>query len=404
MATLPQYPAHDRIGIADVLLKDIARRIQLSPTNYRIAVGRYETIDDWLNREGGLLAPHMVRLYPQGSMAIGATISSRLKNDEFDIDVVAELNLPATIEPAIVLDALFETMNGEKGTRYHGKVKRRSRCVTVEYEDMHLDITPAILLPHRHERTSVIFHAHEAEPEHLHRHIIANPWGFADWFQKNTPAVHDIVEALLRKRADPVPDQDEMIEKSHPLVALQLLKRWRNKCYDNREGRCPPSVVLAYLIAMNPTGEANLYGEFRAQADRLHRIFSKANQRGALVSVINPAGSPDDVFTDRWPGDLATQRVFVRDLESLQAKLDRIEADPTVETCAEVMSDLFGESPTRIVVADFQKRFAVKAHMGGLFALGGSGGLALGSSGLAAKPVTETAYRIRRHTDFGSNE
>lgn len=404
MATLPQYPAHARIGIADVLLKDIARRIQLSPTNYRIAVGRYETIDDWLNREGGLLAPHMVRLYPQGSMAIGATISSRLKNDEFDIDVVAELNLPATIEPAIVLDALFETMNGEKGTRYHGKVKRRSRCITVEYEDMHLDITPAILLPHLHERTSVIFHAHEDEPEHLHRHIIANPWGFADWFEKNTPAVHDIVEALLRKRADPVPDQDEMIEKSHPLVALQLLKRWRNKCYDNRKGRCPPSVVLAYLIAMNPTGEANLYGEFRAQADRLHRIFSEANERGVLVSVINPACSPDDVFTDRWPGDLATQRVFVRDLETLQSKLDEIETEPTVETCAEVMSDLFGENPTRIVVADFQKRFADKAHTGGLFALGGSGGLALGSSGLAAKPVIETAYPIRRHTDFGSNE
>jgi hypothetical protein len=354
MATSLLLPGQRQLPLADMLLKDIARRIQLSPTNYRIAVGRYETIDDWLNREGGLLAPHMVRLYPQGSMAIGATISSRLKNDEFDIDVVAELSLPATIKPAVVLDALFETMNGEKGARYHGKVKRRTRCVTVEYEDMHLDITPAVLLPHRQERTSVIFHAHENEPEHQHRHITANPWGFANWFENRTPAIHEIVEAVLRKTAEPVPDQDEVIEKSHPLVALQLLKRWRNKCYDIREGRCPPSVVLAYIVAMNPTGETDLYGEFRAQADRLHQIFSDANDRGVLVSVANPACTPDDVFTDRWPGDLGTQRVFVRDLEVLQAKLDKIEADPTVETCAEVMSDLFGENPTRIVVEDFQ--------------------------------------------------
>jgi hypothetical protein len=402
MATSLQYSGRPRIGIADVLLKDIARRIQLSPTNYRIAVQRYETIDAWLNREGGLLAPHMERLYPQGSMAIGATISSRLKNDEFDIDVIAELNLSPTIQPATVLDALFETMNGEKGTRYHGKVKRRTRCVSVEYEDMHLDITPAVLLPHRQDRTSVIFHAHENEPPEKHRRITANPWGFADWFENRTPAIHEIVEAVLRKTAEPVPDQDEVIEKSHPLVALQLLKRWRNKCYDDREGRSPPSVVLAFIVAMNPTGQADLYGEFRAQADRLHQIFAEADDRGVLVSVTNPACTPDDVFTDRWPGNLATQRVFLRDLEALQAKLDKIEADPTVETCAEVMSDLFGENPTRVVVEDFQKRFAAKAHAGGLYGLGGgSAGLALGSSGLAAKPLNERAYPIPRHTDFG---
>ena len=91
-------------------------------------------------------------------------------------------------------------------------------------------------------------------------------------------------------------------------------------------------------------------------------------------------------------------------LTQVLAKLDKLEADPSIEKCAEIMSDLFGENPTRVVIEDFQKRFADKAHRGGLFALGGSGGLALGSSGLAAKPLTETAYPIRRHTDFGSNE
>jgi hypothetical protein len=403
VATSLQYPGRAKIQIADVLLKDIARRIQLSPTDYRTAVGHYEAVDKFLNKEGNPLAPYMVRMYAQGSMAIGATISSKLNNDEFDVDAVAELNLPASAPPGEVLDLLFNAVNGEKGSIYHGKVKRRTRCVTLEYDRMHLDVTPAVLLPQYAARTSVIFHANEEEDAIHHRHIKANPWGFADWFEQSTPAVHEIVEAVLRKTAEPVPDQDEVIEKSHPLVALQLLKRWRNKRYDNRQGRCPPSVVLAYYVGSNPTGAADLYGEFRAQAEGIHAVFAAADQQDKLISVVNPACNTD-VLSDRWPGDLETQRVFLSDLRDLLAKLDKLEADPSVEKCAEIMSDLFGENPTRLVVEDFQKRFAAKANSGSLFALGGgAGGLALGSSGLAAKPLTETAYPIRPHTDFGSD-
>jgi hypothetical protein len=151
------------------------------------------------------------------------------------------------------------------------------------------------------------------------------------------------------------------------------------------------------------TGSTDLYGEFRAQAEGLHAIVAAADQHGKLISVVNPACNTD-VLSDRWPGDLATQRVFLADLKDLLAKLDKLEADPSVERCAEIMTDLFGENPTRVVVQDFQKRFAAKAQTGGLFANPGAGGLALGASGLASKPAPVTAYPIKRHTDFGSNE
>lgn len=406
MATSLQRPERSRIQIADVLLRDIARRVQLSPTDYRLAVGHYEAVDAFLNKEGNPLAPYMVRIYAQGSMAIGATISSKLNNDEFDVDAVAELNFPATAPPGAVLDALFNAINGEKGSIYHGKVKRRTRCVTLEYDRMHLDVTPAVRLPQHAPRTSVIFHANEAEPPARHRHIKANPWGFAEWFKDSTPAVHEIVEAVLRQTAEPVPDQNNLIEKSHPLVALQLLKRWRNKCYDGRQGRTPPSVVLAYYVASHSTGAADLYGEFRAQAERMYAIFAAADQRDQLISVVNPACNTD-VLSDRWPGDLRTQRVFSADLKDLLAALDTIEADPTVETCAEVMSSLFGENPTRVVIEDFQKRFSQKAHDGALFAVGGSGGsggLALGASGLSSTSSARRTYSIPKHTDFGSDD
>jgi Second Messenger Oligonucleotide or Dinucleotide Synthetase domain len=404
MATSPLFSSASSYAFVEELLRDVAHQIQLSPTDYRLAVDHYEAVCDWLRREDSPLSKYFGRLYPQGSMAIGATIASRLKNDEFDIDVVLQLNIDADNDPARVLDVLFETMNGEKGSRYHGKITRRSRCVTVEYDRMHLDITPAVLLPERQERTSVIFHANENEPPSQHKHIVANPWGFANWFSVSTPNVRAIVEAAIRKSADPVPVQDDLFDKSSPLMALQLLKRWRNKCYDGREGRSPPSIMLAYFVAMNAVAGRSLFEEIQAQAYSLLKAFAAADASQQLIHVENPTCATD-ILSDRWPGSQPYQNIFTNDLRRLVANLESIEADSSLENCAKVFEELFGENPTRIVVEDFKKRYAEKAQAGALFATSGrSAGLALGASGLAAISAKSHAVPIKRHTDFGSDE
>src|SRR6516165_8275880 len=94
----------------DALLADVAIRIQLSPTDYGKALSRNRVINDHLEREGSLLRGHVNLLYPQGSMAVGATIASRLRTDEYDIDVIAELALPADISPEVALNLLFHSI------------------------------------------------------------------------------------------------------------------------------------------------------------------------------------------------------------------------------------------------------------------------------------------------------
>lgn len=391
--------------IADALLRQIAVKIQLSPTNYGIAVDHYEAVDKFLARDGSPIRHVFDGLYPQGSMAIGATIASRLNNDEFDIDVVAKLKIDRNTPPAKVLDALFEAVNGEPGSIYHGKVTRNSRCVTIEYKEMHLDITPAVPMLELEDRTSTIFHANDEEPPARHRHIVANPWGFAQWFTESTPEVRGIVEAVLRKSTDPVPDQEHVLEKSPSLIALQLIKRWKNKNYDNRKGRSPPSVVLAFFVATNSGQATDLITELRVQSNALYAEFARAQHAGELVAVHNPR-CPTDVLTDRWPADLETQAVFVNDLVRLSAALDRIEADPTPETCATVFAQLFGENVTQVVMEEFAEKFAKQASAGGLFSAGGSRGIALGASGLSSSSAATPSkpQPIRRHTDFGEGD
>ncbi len=119
----------------DILMADVAIRVQLSRTDYSKAVSRYRTINAWIERDASPLKDRVELFYPQGSMAVGATIASKLRTDEFDIDVVAQLDLGDHVSPQVALDLLYKAIRGEPGSRYHGMAKRRTRCVTVDYRD-----------------------------------------------------------------------------------------------------------------------------------------------------------------------------------------------------------------------------------------------------------------------------
>lgn len=384
--------------LLDTLLTSVAHKIQLAPSDYAIAVDRYSTMEDWLKRDDSKVKNVFSRIYPQGSIAIGATIASKLKNDEFDIDIIAELDLPTETPAEAVLDALFESLNGEKGSRYFGRVERRTRCVTVNYDKMHIDVTPSVLLPDQAARTSVIFHANENEPAEMHKHIVANPWGFAQWFIEQTPAVREIVDAYVRKTSDPVPDQEEVRDKSNKLLALQLMKRWRNKCYDNRDGRSLPSIALAYFIATAGTNNPGIFDELLAQAIVLRDHFLELRAKKSKVHVANPT-CDTDVLTDRWPSTLDEQNLFTDDLVDLVEQLESLLDKPTMAKCSEVFSHLFGENVTKVVVRDFVEKYRDSANDGKLFHDGM--GLAAGASGLLLNESKGSATPIKRHTDFG---
>jgi hypothetical protein len=197
-------------------------------------------------------------------MAIRATIRSRKRSDGYDIDIVAELVLPPWTSPARVLDLLFESINGEPGSRYHGKVERQSRCVTVEYDDgMHLDVTPSQLIDARTPRLSHIFHAKPEDPSDRHFALVMNSFAFVEYVKLRTPV--DLMfrdryarevkrfaaSAPAAKAADTVEVPQHAIDdggKSVTIVAQQLLKRNRNERYRSRSGmRLPPSVMISKI-------------------------------------------------------------------------------------------------------------------------------------------------------------
>ena len=346
----------------DWLYADIAIRIQLSATAHGKAVQRYETIADRLDRDDSPFKGLIDLFYPQGSMAIGAAIASGVTNDDFDLDMVLQARC-GWWTPKEVLDRLFEAINGKPGSRYYGRARRRSRCVTIEYSGMHIDVTPAERLPATPERQSNIFH-HRA-PEDPGRRIIANPYGFAEWFIRKTPDSGFAEQYASRARvyeasllveaadADPVPPPEPAAHKSLAVVALQLLKRWRNVQYRNRGGRKPPSIVMSKLVANAAGQAATLSDEMLHQATSMLAFFEDSHSAGRCIEVVNPA-CPADVLTDRWPGTIEQQAVFLKDLRRLVRRLRQLD-DCDLGEMKQIMVELFGEGPTAKSFEEFSK-------------------------------------------------
>jgi hypothetical protein len=398
--------------IGEILLAETAIRIELPPSLHRLAVQRYEALRKYIERDASPLAGRVRIFYPQGSMAIRATIRSRKREEGFDIDIVAELILPLATAPAVVLGLLFAAINGEKGSLYHGKVERNARCVTVHYEDgMHLDITPSLLIDELDLRRSIIFHARAEDSPNAHRRLEMNSYAFIEWFNVRTPIDFAFVEAYAKKayafdhfRADadfrPVPAHSTNDGgKSATVVAMQLLKRSRNMKYVLRLGRMPPSVMIAAFAGEIAVPGNSISGALDAITEHMLNVLSAAQTQGRLVDIRNPR-CPTDRFTDRWPENLTAQYTYIEDLKVFRQQLAAvISVELSLEDKRDLLSLMFGEGPARAVIEDFATRIGESIRQG-TRRIGETGRVlpAAITAPAVAKPATA---RLRGHTFYG---
>lgn len=93
---------------------------------------------------------------------------------------------------------------------------------------------------------------------------------FGKYFEDRSLAFdRALLEALAKADFEPVPKQAPVYRKSRAVVALQLIKRWRNLAYDrcHADLRMPPSVLLAFFVAMNANRTRNLADELIHQVE-----------------------------------------------------------------------------------------------------------------------------------------
>lgn len=392
----------------DRLLAEIAFSVQLPPSLHRKATSRYKAVREFLEGTENF-KDQIEHFYAQGSMAIDATISTRGTDDEYDIDIVAQLGGRfASMTPNEILDDLFDALQGYRGL----KVVRQTRCVTIYYADgMHLDITPALRDENTPERQGVITHAKGPDERPDDEFVPMNAYGFVSWFLERTPVEPKVVANFDRRwrsfeaskyRADAdvdeVPDQTEFLVKNTATLALQLLKRYRNICYATYDGRMPPSVMLSYFAGVVSRPGMTLSQMLVRLCRRIGRDIRNASERRLLLHVSNPAYA-DDVFTDRWPENQKQQIRFARHLDELADGLEAAHSMSAGEL-GEWLREMFGDRVVSAAADRIASEAAAVRESRHSYAPSGKVILPA-AAGVAAPAVARAAPAAIPHTFYG---
>ena len=207
---------------------------------------------------------------------------------------------------------------------------------------------------------------------------------------------------MAEAATEPVPDQLPAYRKSRALITLQLIKRFRNLCYERRPNlRRPPSVLLCKYVADHANRTTTLADEVLHQATAMLGIFEAADRSGQLVYEENPTCQAD-VLTDRWPASLGDQKRFIGDLRELTQKLARLIEGAPLEETREILGDLFGERPARDVVSDYIERYGSQVKQGSGAHLPGTGQIPAAAVMLGSAPAV--ARSTPPHSFFGDEQ
>lgn len=400
---------HDGNTLLDLLLMDILHRIQLTPTDRARGNTAYRAIADHLDAEGSVLAGRVMRVYGQGSLPQGSTILHGDEDeDRFDIDAIVETSLESSADPKVAQDNLYKSLN--RG-RYAGKVTRKSRCVTVQQENLHIDLTPVVRLPLSIERPSRGFHFNHEDPSTKY-HFETNPKGMLDFFRRAMPKYfvdvpafdHAINARQLMKAAEtePLPDAIPLGVQPVRLMALQLLKRYRNRRYAKRSGRQVPSVYLSYMAARTQQASHTLLRDLITLAQAIRKDLFDAWKLGRLVDHKNPTWDSERI-NDRWPAALRDEETFIVDLDHLVSELASA-AGKQLEQQQQILTRLFGEKPTQYALGKLIERTDDSMLRNVAKTLVGKGGVALASIAPASALIGTSAkasISSPRNTNFG---
>ena len=109
---------------------------------------------------------------------------------------------------------------------------------------------------------------------------------------------------------------------------------------------------MAYYVATTPIRRATLADELIHQVECIITALKDA-ERAAGPSGSSTRHVAEDELTDRWPANLAEQRVFIDELRAFAVQLHRLQDGVPLPEMQRILEDLFGERPAREAVRKY---------------------------------------------------
>lgn len=356
----------------DFLLEQVAQSLELTPSQYENAAGKYLAVGGWLSQPDSRLAPLRPFIYPQGSMALRTTVRPILAL-EYDLDLVCQMD-GGGLSAMELYDLLYERLAANE--TYRSRLEKKNRCVRIQYtNDFHLDIIPGTPDPARPPRCILV------PDRELHNWTPSNPLGFITWFHLRARG-----ELVVAKAMVPLPPQT-ILEKTTLAVAAQLIKRRRDVKFNGGD-LAPRSIILTTLSGHFYRGETTAAAAVLNILEQTERAIAAVAPR--RLEVTNPTNE-DERFSDCFTAD--SYSAFVAFIRSFRREMAELMEASGLSDLQRRLEEMFGAGPASAAVSAFAEEFERKRAVGLRFSA---------TSGLVVvKDRPGATHPVSRNTFFG---
>lgn len=290
-------------------------KVNLSDGRIETLDNRVDAVSNFLSSGDDVISNNFIDLIPQGSYAHRTIINPVDANDEFDADVLLDMNEVDGWEAEDYVEQLYQVFRSN-GT-YKDKVSRRSRCVTVNYAgEFHMDVVP--FLTRHGERFITNRGTNQFER--------TNPEGFNEWL-----------------------DGQNRITSGRLVKVIRLLKYIR----DFKNNFSVKSVILTILVGEQVNDAAlwadpDHYKDVRTALVNLLTDLNEYLQANPLMPSIDDPSCPTENFNHRWNQEqyanfrnwIATYTSWARDA------YDETDSEESYEKWRKLFGDKFGTYDT----------------------------------------------------------
>ena len=371
------------------VLEKIADDLNLSDTELDNIITSYEAVGTLLNNDTTISLYGDVRVFPQGSIALGTTVKP-LSNSDYDVDMVALVlnnDIDLRTLKGIIGDAL------KKSDRYRNRIQKLpnggKRCWTLNYKDYHMDILPCKPDPRPatyKDIKSVI--ATHTDDGFTFREVYTNPKGYLSWFlDKSNSYLEE------SKRLFSLEKIKEYPRKTALQKIVQLIKRHRDVYFGSQgslmEQFKPISIIITTLAANAYRGETDLLIGLSNVVNGMKTYISKDSF--GKYSVINPVNTKEN-FADKWNDNSQKASYFFKWYNQLVKDINELKTLTSIDF-GNRLKALFGKENVENVYKYFGDISRKERE---------SGSLKMDKKSGAINSVTGVA--VAAHTFFGGND
>lgn len=367
-----------RHNLLNRLLFAGAEELDLTPTQYTRAVGHYQAVGEYLAEQGSPLEAYLPVVFAQGSMAIG-TATKPIGRDEFDLDLMCQLQIHSKTNPADVKRVVGERLRAHD--TYRKMLREKNRCWRLIYAgEFHMDIIPGI--PDSREQSLTALLVPDKE---LLCWKETDPKGYEAWFLDRA-RITVIDRETVRAEVEPAPSPPNRRQKLPLQVVVQLLKRHRDLLFGDDDD-APISIIITTLAGLAYDGSQSIIGALSDVIDRMP-LYIRRTDQGAPV-IENPVNAREN-FADKWVTHPRRERCFFEWITRTRRDFKEFEA-ARLSSLQDPLSTWVGQPAAMRAIKSYALTMQ-QLRNSGIAVSAVTGELASGSAHAATSP---------RHTFFG---